>query len=125
MKISTTVRITAAALVGAASLAGTTQAKVDDSAASHYTARALKALGERMEAKANFYGKHSLSKQKKKAAPAQAQTPISTSPPECSFGEGECPAEVPGPSAPASSSGQAQAPSIPCAYNDEDGTGGC
>jgi hypothetical protein len=83
MHLKTTVRATAAALVAGATLAGVAQAKFEDgSAASHYTPRALKALGQQWEAKATFYGKRSLSLQKKRQAPAPAQTPISTSPPE-------------------------------------------
>jgi hypothetical protein len=77
------IRVAGVAVVAAAMLAGTSQAK-SDSAASHYTPRALKALGQQWEAKANFYGKHSASKLKSSAkrGSAPAQTPISTSPPE-------------------------------------------
>ena len=79
MQISSTARIAGAAVAAAAALAASAQAKLDDPAASHYTPRALKALGLQWEAKANAFGKRSLSQQKRKSnVPVQA--PVSAAP---------------------------------------------
>jgi hypothetical protein len=127
MRYSTTMRAGGAAVVLGAALAGTAQAKFDDPAASHYTPRALHALALQWEAKAHFYGKQSLS-YGHTTAPGRVQTPISSSPPECSFGDGECPAAA----APAQGAGgdAAAAPAAPaqageCAWDEESGSGGC
>jgi hypothetical protein len=122
MTFSTSIKIVAASLASAVTLVAAAQAGQGGDAASYYSPRALKALGAQWEAKANFYGKHSVSLQKAKVGPTEAPKAAA----ECSFGPGECPAESPGPSRPAAGATASPAPaSAECAWDEESGSGGC